>query len=136
MLTNIEWWGGLILIWLCLCFYFILVAFKEEKHSIVETVSTYIAFFCAVAVFSLYFYPLESSLIKQAYLWISLLGTLMTLLMFLWPDPRKEESDAEPEEEDVGPVLLKIIEVLIVLPFVICFIFAAYKIKDTLNILL
>ena len=134
MLTNIEWWGGLILIWLSLCFYFILVTFKEDEHSIVETVSTYIAFFSAVAVFSLYFYPLESLLIKQVYLWVSILGTFMTLLMFLWPDSRKEESD--PEEEDVGPVLLKIIELLIVLPFVICFIFAAYKIKDTLNILL
>ena len=134
MLTNIEWWGGLILIWLSLCFYFILVAFKEQKHSIVETVATYIAFLCAVAVFSLYFYPLKSLLIQQAYLWSSILGTIMTMVMFMWPDPKKQQADAEPEE-DVGPVLLKIIELLIVLPFVICFIFAAYKIKDSLNIL-
>lgn len=137
MLTEIEWWGGLILIWLSLTFYFIRIAYKDKQSLSVDAVAANIVFLCAASVFALYFYTLENPIVQYVYAGVLALGLVMMVPMYLWPDSEEEsdgDPDSESEDEELSEVVHFIIQVFISLPFLICFGFGAYKIKDYVEI--
>jgi hypothetical protein len=138
MLTEIEWWGGLILIWLSLTFYLIRMAYKDRQSLSVDAVATHIAFLCAASIFVLYFYTLHSLILKYVYVVGLAVGLIMMVVMYLWPDPDEESDtvqDSESEdEEELSEVVHFMIQVFISLPFLVCFGFGVYKIKDYVEV--
>ena len=104
MLTEIEWWGGLLLIWLSLSIYTFYLGYKEDRQKIgIDVLASYVAFVCAAGVFALYFYPLESLLFQKIYAAVIVIGILMLLIMNVWPSPEGETQEIDDtEDEEIG----------------------------------
>ncbi len=65
MLTQIEWWGGLLIIWLCVSFRLLWTAFQERGKLATDAVFSLIAFLCLVTVFALYIYTIENVVLQR-----------------------------------------------------------------------
>lgn len=105
MLTEIEWWGGLLFIWGALAFWTLLHFSGENRWFNALSAST---FALTGLVFALYFYELQQPLLRYVFLAAAALAGA-SLLVFMWFFIRgtgdDEEADStktasEDDEED------------------------------------
>lgn len=127
MLTEIEWWGGLIFVWLGLCYWSIYATCKEHSFDL-DILMTHICFLVSGSLLAMFFYELSSNLFQNIYVGLLLFAIITFLLMMFLPDSqeRKEKSEANGEppatkaEELLGTVVLG-------MPMLIIYGLAGYK---------
>jgi len=133
MLTEIEWWGGLLIIWLVLCYFVIYKEYAEKPKFEVGFLSTGIAFSSAVIVLALYFYTFDLKIMQYLYLCFIGIGILSTVFMFLWPESVESsgltEQNKNEDEEDIGKVYEIMGQVMLFFPIVTSFGLAFYKVS-------
>ncbi len=108
MLTEIEWWGGLLFIWIAICYRLSYREYRAVGGSSLSFVVFNLAFLCSGVVLALYFYPLESGPWNLLYLAALALGIVTCALMMFWPAAdtgEDEETDDDADDEEVGAVL-------------------------------
>jgi hypothetical protein len=139
MLTEIEWWGGLLFIWLALVYY--LIHKDGEWDSKLELVTVNITYICAAVVLALFFYALNTPTMKYVYIGALGLGIpLSILLLFLQGNessdsetPDNEEAEEDDEEDGSEHVIAG--HVLLYTPIVIAFGLGIYKAREFTDIL-
>ena len=112
MLTEIEWWGGLLFIWIAICYR---IAYKEYmaggKFS--PMFLTYnIAFLSTGIVLALYFYALQGSA-GLFYLGTLALAIVSCGMMVFWPAPEEEQKEVE---EELGKAVSMLAGVILFFP--------------------
>lgn len=96
MLTEIGWWGGILITW-------VLIASKITYAEMKKTVSTFqlvnwlVNLIVTIAVIALYFYALSSKPAQYLYFGLVAIAAVSLLLIFFGPDA-KEDSDQKGEE--------------------------------------
>lgn len=99
MLTEIEWWGGLLFIWGVLNYRGLLSGGATHR-------SCLIIFLFPGVLLALYFYPLASPIMRYSYLASLAVAILGLLYMQFWPDSEDKEleqtggDNADEEEPD------------------------------------
>jgi len=83
MLTEIEWWGGLIFCWGAAMYWLL----QKESDLLSETDQILIngVFFSSAATLALYFYDLPSDIAMMCYLGLTALGILLLLVTLFVP---------------------------------------------------
>jgi hypothetical protein len=141
MLTEIEWWGGLLFIWLAALYYMLhKKGGWESKLNLIATNLTYIS---TATVLGLYFYTLDTPTIQYVYVGALGLGiTLFTLMYLMYLFNEKDTTDSEtPDKEETGEaeedskVLLIVANALLHGPIVIAFGLGIYKAREFTEIL-
>lgn len=133
MLTEIEWWGGLLFIWGGLCYW--LVARGEDGVAGMYAIITHLAFTSAAGLLALYFYPLATPALSYLYLGLLAAGLLGLLGAFFWSGKEDDDdasSDAAPAAgEDSGEEISGreelVGQLIFFLPLVIAWLLGAYK---------
>lgn len=85
MLTEIEWWGGLVFLWWALSFWFLLIATKWVKYGF-QYGYTVGALILTAATLALFFYPLEAQWLKWLYLLATVFGLACVGLLVFYPE--------------------------------------------------
>jgi hypothetical protein len=101
MLTEIEWWGGLLFLWWAACYW--LTVESNEGGITVDGIMSHVAFTLSAVVLALYFYPLEGTLTKQLYVGSLVIGVVALIIVFVWPGSDESDADGEKtagEDED------------------------------------
>ncbi len=137
MLTEIEWWGGIIFIWWAFSYWFVFKEWTVEMS--VSFISMNLSYILSAFVLALYFYPLESIDIKYAYLIVLAIAIVSILLMFFWPDTNKsleeegknESDDSELNDDDSSDELIG--QVFLFSPMVIGCLLALFKSLDLIK---
>ena len=124
MLTEIEWWGGILTIWFVVCYLATYAAFKGKSKLSLSFIVSNLAFLCCVFVLALFFYPLESAFARQFYLALLAGGIVFTALMFLLPDDDEQQAE-EDDDEAAGSEWLGI--AILFFPFGISILLGLYK---------
>lgn len=131
MLTEIEWWGGLLIIWLVFCYAIIYKEYSDEPKLELGFLSTSVAFFSAGVMLALYFYTLDSQLMQYIYIGFIGFGMLSTVLMFFWPETESMKSKAlakqSDDEEEIGKVYEILGQAIFFFPIIASFGLAFYK---------
>ena len=120
MLTEIEWWGGLLTLWFVAGYMATLSVYKGKSKLNLTYVVCNLAFVSSILVLALYFYPLESVFAKLLYAAILLVGLLSTIAMSVIP----EDGIDEPEEEEISTLTSYAI---LLTPFVISLALGLFK---------
>lgn len=130
MLTNIEWWGGVTILWMIACAKFVYenVDFKEKFHPIY--VSSYIAFPLALVSIVLYFYTLDVAVYQRVYAVLVCVGILAFLTMLFYPEGEgDDETEGKDEGEGESNISAEIIgNILLYFPVVLSYGLGAYKV--------
>ena len=124
MLTEIEWWGGLLFIWIAICYR---VAYKDYMNAgkLSPMFLVFNLFFVATGiVLALYFYALESGGIKIVYLAVLAVGLVSAGLAMFWP---ADEEDQQAAEEELGPIVSALAGVILFLPLLISLLLGLVK---------
>ncbi len=137
MLTEIEWWGGLLFIWGAGVYW--MVKQESEGKWDLQTSIYHLLYLCAILVLSLYFYAVESSILQFAYIIAWLMGSILIPVLGFWSsdDDSKEINDEgnrevstdsqEDDDEEVGPLYTFLGFLFIFTPFIITFILGGFK---------
>lgn len=105
MLTEIEWWGGLLFIWWALCYRMFLSG--DLPRLSLDALINHCVFIFSAVLLALYFYPLASPAAQYGYLVGLGLALISLAMMFFWPEGDDDEpaasveADVE-EEEEIG----------------------------------
>ena len=112
MLTEIEWWGGLLFIWIAICYR---IAYKEYmaggKVSLMFLTFN-LAFLSTGIVLALYFYALEGGS-GLFYIGALAIAIVSCGLMVFWP---ASEEDAKEAEEELGKVVSALAGIILFFP--------------------
>lgn len=134
MLTEIEWWGGILFIWFVLCY---LLAHKEYPNKwSVDYFSFNIAFVAAAFILALYFYPLESPTSQYLYLAVLAIGLLASILMFFWPESEEAKAtlnEKSDDDEEIGAFWETLGQIIFFFPVVASLALGLYKSIDIIN---
>jgi hypothetical protein len=135
MLTEIEWWGGLMIIWIVLVNYMLIKA--GDWDTTLETTVATITFITSMIVIVLYFYPLETETIQYLYVGSIGLGTVTGIIWFLLSanEPSEKKETASTEEEDAGKGLEIAANVILFAPPLMVFGLGIYKASEFSEIL-
>jgi hypothetical protein len=127
MLTEIEWWGGLIFLWWAGSYWFVIQATKGVYN--LDAIMSHVSYILSAVVLAFYFYPLENALVKQLYIGSIVTGLIaLTMVLFL---PGSDESDTDEQnstsetEDDKDYTMLG--NLLFTAPLVTIFILGAFK---------
>ncbi|RBP51698.1 hypothetical protein [Arenicella xantha] len=85
MLTEIEWWGGVLFLWWALCVWFLLIATKWVKYGFQYGYSAGALLFTAI-VLALFFYPLDAQWAKFLYVGVTALAAVCVGLVGFYPE--------------------------------------------------
>lgn len=97
MLTEIEWWGGLVIIWAALTLRYLAGGAHEERSFNWVTIMTFVS---AGLLFALQFYPLAVPLQRYLFLCMSVFALLsLTVFTYLFRSSSEEEEDDSEVEE-------------------------------------
>ncbi len=132
MLTEIEWWGGLLFIWIAICYR---LAYREYLGSGGFSLSFTVfnlAFLCTGFILALYFYRLDGGIIGLAYLGVLVLGIVACGLAVFWPadesgDAAAGGGDEDDEEEEIGPVASALAGVILFFPLLVSLLLGLFK---------
>ena len=128
MLTEIEWWGGLLFIWIAICYR---LAYREYLGSGGFSLSFTVfnlAFLCTGFILALYFYRLDGGIIGLAYLGVLVLGIVACGLAVFWPaDESGDGGDEDDEEEEIGPVASALAGVILFFPLLVSLLLGLFK---------
>lgn len=141
MLTEIEWWGGVLFLWFAGCYWLTQKEYDPETKLSVDYLAFNIAFLSSAAVLALYFYTLESEVYQQLYIATLGVGLLSTLLMLFWPESKsaneeekvqseKKTDEAAEEEEEVGPIFEFFGQLIFLFPVLVSLALGLYKSVD------
>lgn len=124
MLTEIEWWGGLLFIWLAFAYYMMAKEYLEQGDFDVRDVLLHASYLLVAVLLTAYFYVLKTPLMQQSYVGVFVVGGLISLAWSFWPESDSDDDTAEDEEDRlVGIVSF----VLVPLPLLIVYALAAWK---------
>ena len=124
MLTEIEWWGGLLFIWIAICYR---VAYKDYMAAgkLNPMFLVFNLFFLTAGfVLALYFYALDSATVKLVYLGVLALGIVSGGLAMFWPAGEEEQKAAE---EELGAVVSTLAGVILFLPLLVSLVLGLVK---------
>ena len=121
MLTEIEWWGGLLFIWAAAFYRIAYPDIVKNGWLARDCISLHLAYLCSAAVLALYFYPL-SGVMPTVYLSLLGVGLLALVLSIVW-----EPDDLETAEGSSFVVDVIIGGVALFGPMIIAFILGAVK---------
>jgi len=129
MLPQIEWWGGLLLIWGAICY--VVMVKNYTIHWSVDALSTHAVFFAATLLVLGWFHPLQTVVLKQAYLGVFGVMVLALPLIFFWPG----SDDGEPEppakgdadEEELSPLFSFLGQAIFLGPLFVAAALGAFK---------
>lgn len=133
MLTQIEWWGGLLIIWMVLCYKLLYKGLSRDEKLGLEFVSSSLAYCCASGVLALFFYSLESDAIQVGYAVALGIGLVSFIVMLLAPYIQKEDSVTAEEEsdEEVGRGYEIAGQAILFIPLVVSLGLGGYKVYNT-----
>jgi hypothetical protein len=139
MLTEIEWWGGLLFIWLALVYY--MIHKDGEWDSKLELVTVNISYISAAIVLALFFYALNTPTMQYIYIGALGLGIPFSILLHFLQGiessdsetPDKEEAEEDNEEYSGEHVIAG--NVLLYTPIVVVFGLGIYKAREFTEIL-
>jgi hypothetical protein len=97
-MPQIEWWGGLLLIWGAGCYLLMLKTYSQTWS--VDGLSTQAGFITAALLVLGWFHPLASPGLQKAYLGVFGLMLLALPLIFFWPAPDTPESEPAAQSDD------------------------------------
>lgn len=108
MLTNIEWWGGILIIWSVICYW--MGRTETENKLTVDYLAYNTAIMSSILIVAFYFYPLVSQTMKLFYLAMVAISTVTVLLATFWPatedtatsSKESAEQAGEDDEEELG----------------------------------
>lgn len=133
MLTEIEWWGGLIFIWLGFCYWATYTAHKEHLFDL-DVLMAHICFLASGSLLAMYFYELNSHLLQNIYMGLLLLAIVTFLLSVFLPDPQERKEQAEADGEPAATKMEELLgTVVLLIPMLIIFSLAAYKSMNYLD---
>lgn len=96
MLTEIEWWGGMLFIWGGLCYW---LAIREIDDFLSwGNYAFHLSYFCSAVALALYFYPLNSTLLQYVYVGAVVIAIIFMVVDFL-ADTEEDESESDPEQK-------------------------------------
>ena len=124
MLTEIEWWGGLLFIWIAICYR---LAYKDYLNAgkLSPMFLVFNMFFVTTGfVLALYFYALESGGVKLIYLGVLAAGLVSAGLAMFWP---ADEEEQKAVEEEIGPVVSALAGVILFFPLLISLLLGLIK---------
>ncbi len=133
MLTEIEWWGGLLFIWWWFCYSMAFKGYKDEPKFEVSFLAMNMAYLAAAIVLALYFYALENQTTQTIYVGAICIGVLATIIMFVWPETEesKAKTAAEKKEDgdegEVSTVINVLAQVILGFPLAVSFGLGLYK---------
>ncbi|SMF28296.1 hypothetical protein SAMN02745866_01811 [Alteromonadaceae bacterium Bs31] len=139
MLTEIEWWGGVLVIWMLAFFSIIYKDFPKETRF-----SFGFAIICATFAFAgitlcLYFYELDSRLMRYLYMGVVVAGIVSLVLALFWPEKSSTASEGEgageQNEEDAGKFYNLLAEGLFYFPIVVSFGLGLFKASAFITLL-
>ncbi len=121
MLTEIEWWGGLIFVWAAAFYRIAYSDIIKNGWLARDCISMHLAYLCSAAVLALYFYPL-SGVMPTVYLVLLIVGLVAFALSIVW-----EPDDIETAEGSSFVVDVIIGGGALFGPMIIAFILGAVK---------
>ena len=129
MLTEIEWWGGILFIWIAFSFITMHKEYSGEPKFEVGFVTFVLNYLLAAIVLALYFYVLESQLVKQLYIGSVTIGICFVAIWFFWPvkESVKENNESQEEAEEGGIGMEILGNLIILFPILVSFGLGAYK---------
>ena len=128
MLTEIEWWGGLLFIWLGFCFIMMRNEFSDEPRFGVGYLSLHAAYLSVGALLAMYFYPLDTPLLQHIYLGTLVAAVVFNLVFAFWPDSeliKAKAAEIDESESGIGTTIFG--WVLFLTPDLTVFALAIYK---------
>ena len=135
MLTEIEWWGGLLFVWGGICYYWFINEFGWKLN--IDTIPTQLVYLTSAFVLALYFYPLENYNFQITYISTEAVLILSMLFFFFWPESetKKAETQKNQDEEEISKGMEKIAVVIFSLPSIVACLLGAYKSYGMLKVL-
>jgi len=128
MLTEIEWWGGLLFIWLGFCFIMMRNEFSDEPRFGVGYLTLHTAYLSVGVLLAVYFYPLNTPLQQHIYLGILVAAAVFNLVCAFWPDSESMKAKAaeiDDDESGIGTTIFGL--ALFLTPVLAVFALAVYK---------
>jgi hypothetical protein len=134
MLTEIEWWGGLLFIWMAGCYAMFYSTFNTGVKFRFDILLTHIAFISAGLVLALYFYPIQSNLWQYIYTGSIGFGVIASIIIAFLPDAEdssdKEEEGEDAKDEDEEGGLEIVAQLILFFPLIASFTLGIYKAVD------
>lgn len=127
MLTQIEWWGGLLIIWMVLAYSAIYKDLMHESKLDLTFLLTTLVHVIAIGVLAAYFYSLESDTSQLIYIGAIGAGLLITLYLFFAPGSEDQEEIATGEDEEVGKGYEIAGQMILFLPLLVSLGLGGYK---------
>lgn len=131
MLTQIEWWGGLIFVLGALAYRLVLGSLEKEEEGFDWYRWQMHAFFLLPAVvLAAYFYPLQSQELQYGYLGVlgvSLVLTVVMLVQEVRDDGSEDGADKAAKDEDSGLLTAVVGSVVLYSPVLAACALGCYK---------
>lgn len=127
MLTQIEWWGGLLIIWMVLGYSAIYKDLMRESKLDLTFLLTTLMHLITIGVLAVFFYSLESRTAQLLYTGAVGAGLLIMLYLFFAPDSGEPEENAAEEDEDVGKGFEIAGQIILFLPLLVSLGLGGYK---------
>ena len=128
MLTEIEWWGGLLFIWLGFCFIMMRNEYSDERTIGVGYLTLHTAYLSVGVLLAMYFYPLDTPLQQHIYLGTLVAATVFNLVFASWPDSeliKAKAAELDENESGIGTTIFGL--VLFLTPVLTVFALAVHK---------
>lgn len=132
-MTEIEWWGGLLLLWFGFCFWIGRGAYLGERGWSLSKWTFNLSFMFSALVLVFWFYPLGSMLAKQLYLALLVAAVACCVASFLVQSPEDPEQVAG--EDDDGFLLNLIGQFVVYFPFLVSLVLGFRKSMEIVNTL-
>lgn len=135
MLTEIEWWGGLVIIWAALTLRYLTQESEEDRSYYWTSIMVFVA---AGLFFALHFYPLLAPLQRYAFLGL-LVVSLVSLLLHLFLSLRGSSDEQEPvsapvDEVEEGGVFVSLLGYTFIYgPVLACLLIGAVRVPEVLR---
>ncbi|MGY4534566.1 hypothetical protein ACVW0Y_003707 [Pseudomonas sp. TE3786] len=137
MLTEIEWWGGVLIIWGALVARYLCRSDHGEGLSLFRYTAL-VTFPLVGLVFALYFYELRQPALRYAFLGLAAaagVATLVFLVAYLRQDDSADEEEgeevdanaSEEDDEEPGWAVMSFVHVLFLSPLAVALSLVALK---------
>ncbi|MFN3579271.1 MAG: hypothetical protein ACK4VV_02200 [Pseudomonas sp.] len=130
MLTEIEWWGGLLFIWGAISYRMSVSELTESP--MIDKLVMHFSFAACGLLLAAYFYTLAGPLLPMLYLGILVVAVLGLAFLLFWPTNETSEQETviegpEEGEEELSPAMEMAGTVILFLPFVAACVLAGFK---------
>lgn len=135
MLTEIQWWGGLVIIWAALTLRYLMQESEEDRSYYWTSI---IVFVSAGLFFALYFYPLLAPLQRYAFLGLLAVAlvSLLSHLFLSWHGStgEQEQVPAQVDEVEEGGAWASLLGYAFIYgPVLACLLIGAVRVPEVLR---